>query len=274
MDSAKVAVALSVYSKDNEVFLQESIDSILNQSYQNFFLYIAVDGIVNSKIKLLLEQYNQNKQVRVLWFNANKGLACRLNDIINVAIDAEYNFKYLARMDADDIAYKTRFKEQIIYMESNSDISVLGTGLKEINNHGDFLFEKKAIADSKTLEKNIIKRCPVNHPTVLIRMDVFREGFRYKPELQNTQDYYLWVDLLAAGKRFANIEKPLLYFRIDDNFYSRRGFKKAKNDFKARIYAMQKLKIFSITNIIHTCALFLLRVSPASIKKLAYKYLR
>ncbi|MDV5059493.1 glycosyl transferase, partial [Vibrio diabolicus] len=120
----------------------------------------------------------------------------------------------------------------------------------------------------------IIKRCPFNHPSVMFRMSVFEDGFRYKSELMNTQDYYLWVDLLAAGKNFANINEPLLMFRINESFHSRRGFKKAMNDLNSRIYAFKKLDVLNLSNIIHTISLFLLRIAPTSIKKWAYKTLR
>lgn len=56
--------------------------------------------------------------------------------------------------------------------------------------------------EHEKIKKNVIKKCPFNHPSVMFRNLIFEEGFRYKDSLKNTQDYYLWVDLLAAGKRF------------------------------------------------------------------------
>jgi hypothetical protein len=92
--------------------------------------------------------------------------------------------------------------------------------------------------------------------------------------LKNTQDYYLWVDLVKDGCLFANINETLLKFRIDENFHQRRGLKKAMNDLKSRLYSFKILKNYSISNVLHVILLFILRVSPAWIKKLAYKKLR
>jgi hypothetical protein len=128
---------------------------------------------------------------------------------------------------------------------------------------------------NEILVKNIIKKCPFNHPTVMFRTTVFlNSNVRYKAELMNTQDYYLWVDLVKAGYLFANINEPLLKFRIDENFHTRRGLKKAINDLKARFYAFKVLRNFSMSNLLHVTLLFALRISPATIKKIAYKKLR
>lgn len=268
----KVAVAMAVYKRDRKIYLTQAIESILGQTYVDFVLYIAVDGAVDEELQDLLVQYELHPKVVVLWFDENKGLAQRLNDIIDVALIE--NFKYVARMDADDVSYRDRLMIQIGFLSLNPDVDVLGAGLNEIDENGRFLFQKIAEPDHSTLAQNIIKKCPFNHPTVVFDIKVFSDGFRYRSNLKNTQDYYLWVDLLAAGKCFANIREPLLDFRIDRCFYSRRGFEKAMNDFGARIYAMRRLKIFTPVNILHACALFILRISPSPLKKLAYKYLR
>ncbi|MBG9989995.1 glycosyltransferase [Pseudoalteromonas sp. NZS37] len=273
MNKGTVAVAMSVYCADNPKFVKEAIESILNQSYTSFTLYIAVDGQVGKHLSSCLRDYESNHKIELLYFPENNGLAQRLNDIIKIA--SENRFKYLARMDADDVSYTKRLETQVEYLEKNPQVDVLGSGLNEINEDGSFLFKKLAVQEHKILVKNIIKKCPFNHPTVVFKMSIFsKEGFRYKSELKNTQDYYLWVDLLAAGKVFSNIEKPLLDFRIDDNFYKRRGLNKAINDFKSRLYAMKHLNNRSLTNLVHVLVLFSLRVSPPVIKKFAYKYLR
>ncbi len=270
----KIAVAMSLYNKDSVSFFKESVDSILGQSNENFEIFIQVDGKVRTDLESVLLNYNSNSKVHVFFHNENIGLAERLNNTINLVID-DFNFSYLARMDSDDISDVHRFHKQFLFMKSNPDIGVVGSDVIEINNIGESLFYKKMHSSHTELEKNIIKRCPFNHPSVFIDLRIFREKkIRYKSELKNTQDYYLWVDMLANGVKFANINEPLLKFRVDNNFHSRRGLKKALNDFKARCYAFKHLKVLNTSNIIHTILLFLLRISPKFIKKAAYQYLR
>ncbi|MEE3878774.1 glycosyltransferase [Vibrio sp. YYF0003] len=269
----KIAVAMSIYKADTVEFVTQAIESILNQSYENFDLFIEVDGPVREGLNSLLVDYSKVDNVFVNFNNDNNGLATRLNDVVVKSLLAG-KYSFLARMDADDICLPERFFKQVDFLINNPTVAVVGSDVLEISESGDELFHKKMDASHDIIKRKIIKRCPFNHPSVMFRMSVFEDGFRYKSELMNTQDYYLWVDLLAAGKMFANINEPLLMFRINESFHSRRGFKKAMNDLNSRIYAFKKLDVFNLSNIIHTISLFLLRIAPASIKKWAYKTLR
>ncbi|WP_422766782.1 glycosyltransferase [Photobacterium leiognathi subsp. mandapamensis] len=273
MTIKKIAVALSVYKSDNAFYLYQAIESIKNQTYFNFHIFIQVDGPVNLEVNDLLKKYSHDESFTIIFNDDNLGLAQRLNDIIELVIQND-DFSFIARMDADDICHRERFKKQVDYFDTYPDVDVLGSDVCEISSSGDEIFYKSMLPSHSEIKKNIIKKCPFNHPSVMFRTSIFKEGFRYKPYLMNTQDYYLWIDLIAGGKKFANINEPLLNFRVDDFFHHRRGFKKALNDINSRIYAFKKLKNVNLSNLIHVSALFLLRISPPFIKKLAYKNLR
>jgi glycosyltransferase involved in cell wall biosynthesis len=270
----KIAIAMSVYRSDSTNFVKQAIESILEQTYQHFVLFIQVDGLVSEELKELLFSYINSDKVDITFHSDNLGLAQRLNDTIESVI-SDNSFDFLARMDADDISLQERFDCQVEFLKKNPDIGVVGSDVIEIDESNNHLFYKKMKPDHFSLEKNIIKRCPLNHPSVMIRLSVFRESkLRYKSELSNTQDYYLWVDMLVCNVKFANINKPLLYFRIDDKFHSRRGFKKALNDFNSRVYAFRELGCYSISNFVHVIKLVALRLSPTFIKKMVYERLR
>jgi glycosyltransferase involved in cell wall biosynthesis len=274
INSPKVAVAMSVYKADRFIFLQSAIKSLISQTYNDVTIYIAVDGYIELDVREYLNELNKRKNFIIIFNQENKGLATRLNQLIDLILSSD-TFDFIARMDADDICMENRIEEQVNFFNSNDEISVIGSDVIEIDEDGVERFYKKMMSNHSNIVNNLIKKCPVNHPTVMFRVDVFkiREN-RYKEELLNTQDYYLWVDLLSQNMKFANINKPLLHFRIDHLFHQRRGLMKAKNDFMARVYAMRKLNMFSISNIFNTFLLFGLRVSPAFLKKLAYRYLR
>jgi len=267
-----VAVIMSVYEKDNPKHLVMALDSIINQSYKNWFLYIAVDGPVPDSIKVILIDYQQNtSNVTVHYHNSNLGLAYRLNELIDEVAD---NYKYIARMDADDVSAAIRLDKQVKYLDKFTDIGVLGSSVNEMDALGQFACYKSMETEHEILSSNILKKCPFNHPTVMFRSKVFRDGYRYKNSLKNTQDYYLWVDLLAGGIKFANIDEALLNFRVNSEFYSRRGVKKALNDFKARLYAGKKLDISNMKALFFAVLIYGMRVSPAFVKKLLYRFAR
>ncbi|WP_318451154.1 glycosyltransferase [Photobacterium leiognathi] len=269
----KIAVALSIYKSDQPEYIKKAIESILTQRDADFDLYIKVDGKVPDEIHCVLNKYISLNNVFIDFHSVNKGLAFRLNQIIKIALDKN-KYDFLARMDADDISYPERFSTQVSFLIENQGIAVVGSSVIEFNENGSEKL-KEMFTSHDELYFNIIKRCPFNHPTVMFNLNVIDEkDIIYDDRLLNTQDYYLWVELLKKGYRFSNIEKPLLRFRINSDFYNRRGLKKAINDTKARYHAMKILKLFTLSNISHTVLLFLLRISPSFVKRIAYKYLR
>ncbi|OBU11937.1 hypothetical protein AYY19_08460 [Photobacterium aquimaris] len=269
-----IAVAMSIYKNDIDYQIKEALDSLVCQSYYLFDIYIQVDGVVSDEIEKLLRIYEcKYPFFHIEYMKNNKGLAYQLNQIISKVNDSG-KYSYLARMDADDICHPERFFTQINFLEDNPDIAVVGSSAIEFNENGDEKY-KKMLCSHDELYLNIIKRCPFNHPTVMFNLNIIdKKDIIYNDSLLNTQDYYLWVELLKKGYKFSNIEKPLLRFRVNSDFFNRRGLKKAINDTKARYYAMNTLKLFTLSNINHTVLLFLLRISPSFIKRTAYQYLR
>ncbi|PMO90155.1 glycosyl transferase [Vibrio breoganii] len=275
MNDVKIAVAMSVYKNDRLSNIEKAISSVLLQTYTNFTFFIEIDGTVSNEVTEYFENLVTLDDRVVTNFNKeNRGLAFRLNSIIDMVVELDC-YKYLVRMDADDICLVNRFEKQIDFMLSNINVSVSGTDVIEIDCNDNHVFYKKMYSDHDIIKNNVIKRCPFNHPTVIMDTSIFRDGkIRYKSHLNNTQDYYLWVDLLSADKQFANLNEALLLFRVDSNFHERRGFSKAANDFKSRLYAFKKLDLYSFSNIMHAIFLFFLRLSPVRLKEWAYKTLR
>lgn len=272
--ASPIAVIMSVYKNDRLSWLKSSCESILSQRSIRPMLFVAVDGPVDVTIRDYLIALDLKENAQVLFFEKNLGLALRLNQLIDhVLLNPE--FEYIARMDSDDISYPDRLCAQINFLEHNPSIGVLGCSVREIREDSSAIGIKSMERNHDVLAAQIIKRCPFNHPTVVFRRYIFEDlNQRYNASLKNTQDYYLWVNLLEKGVRFANLDEILFDFRIDEGFYSRRGLSKAKNDFKSRIYAMRKLKLFSLTNLFFSIGLFALRVSPKLVKKWAYRSLR
>lgn len=269
----KIAVAMSVYKSDKPEFLKQAIDSIYAQRIQDIDVFLQVDGNISESLRSVVSSYEARSDYLPEFYPKNRGLAFQLNRAINRILECN-EYDYIARMDSDDICLDDRFEKQVLFFENNPDVSVLGTGILEFYNDGS-TYLKKMPSKHSDLAKNIIKRCPLNHPTVMFNLkNISPEDLRYDDKLMNTQDYYLWVDLLKKQYVFSNLEDAFLKFRIDESFHSRRGLKKAMNDFKSRIYAMNELGVYTLSNCLHTFLLFFLRVSPSFIKKIAYSKLR
>jgi glycosyltransferase involved in cell wall biosynthesis len=271
-ESFATVVGMAVYIEDRLEWVEQAITSVLQQTYQNFVYVIVIDGEVNAEIyTYLCDICRQNKQMILVLNRSNSGLSSCMNFIVDWVLSEHSETKYFFRMDADDISEKDRFDSQIDYLEKYQNVSILGCALKEINEDGVIVGKRKLPTKHGDIVKFLPKRCSINHPTVAIRFKVFKDGFRYNEALRNTQDYFLWIELAAAGYQFANLGKKLLQFRRVNDFYKRRGLAKSFNEFKARFYAMRALKRYTVGNVVYACAVLFLRLMPSKVVKLAYK---
>lgn len=273
MNSEMVAVIMSVYDGDNIQYVEQSINSILSQSYTKLSLFIYLDGVMNDNIRSYIDGLaNEYSNVYSFYGKENNGLAYALNYLIN-KVKMMGDYAYIARMDADDISDVERISEQIIFLKSNPDISILGTNCIEINKLGEEVYRKKMPETHEELKDFIFKRSPVIHPSVMFRGKVIDDVI-YNVELKNTQDYYLWVDLFYKKYKFHNLQRFLIKFRVADDFYSRRGLGKVINEMKSRLYAINKLDGKNILNYTYMVLFFILRISPVFIKKICYRTMR
>ncbi len=272
----KIAVILPVYRKDKVEYLSKSVESILYQTYKNIHLYIGVDGPVGEDLRENLKLLEKQNTVSVVWFEENRGLACVLNDLLDICFKDGY--EYVARMDADDISEPTRFEKQMAYLENHPEIDVLGGAIKEIDENGKS--RGKTIIYPATPEECrdfFSKRNPHAHPAVLFRKSFFDKlhGKRYRPEYRQNQDTMLWYDGMMAGTKHANIPDVVLKFRMTDMMFKKRrnGWAFAKKQFTDRLMINRGLGYGRKADI-YGFAMFLLLISPVWIKKIAYKVLR
>ncbi len=271
-DSKKVAVIMSVYKNDNLYFFMRSVESILEQNYKNIFLFIFIDGPVSSQVKKYLDEI-KSPLVMIFSSKVSLGLAKGLNVLIDKLISLD-DFEYIARMDSDDISYKSRIARQVEFLNSNLSIDVCGTSCREFG--ASFALEEKhlPITHQELLDFSIV-RCPFIHPSVMFRRRVFETGIRYPTDTALTEDMALWFELLLSGFKFANINEVLLDYRLNENTIKRRkGMDKALSEVKIRLYYMFKLKRISFKSILLILSRFAFHLLPDSLMKYAYKNVR
>ncbi|MGL5623035.1 glycosyltransferase, partial [Cetobacterium sp.] len=244
----KVAVIMSVYKNDNSYFFMRAVDSILEQDYKNIVLFIFVDGPVSSQIEEYLDKI-ESPLVMIFSSKVSLGLANGLNVLIDKLISLG-DFEYIARMDSDDISYKTRITRQVEFLNSNLSIDICGTSCREFG--ASFALEEKHLPTThQQLLDFSITRCPFIHPSVMFRRRVFETGIRYPTDTALTEDMALWFELLVNGFKFANINEVLLDYRLNENTIKRRkGVDKALSEVKVRLYYMFKLKRISFRSIL------------------------
>jgi glycosyltransferase involved in cell wall biosynthesis len=270
--SVNAVLAMAVYAGDKLVWVKEAISSLVCQTYEHHIVVIVIDGDVSDEVlTYLLDISRLLDNILLVRGDKNRGLSACMNFAVDWTISNVKTAKYFFRMDADDISDPQRLEKQIAFLEKHPKISILGSGLYEVNEQGKNVGQRKLPQRHSEIVRFLPKRSSINHPTVVIRLSVFEQGFRYREDLMNTQDYFFWADLAAAGFKFANLSDKLLKFRRVNDFYKRRGLGKSINEFKARFYTMKVLDKYSLGNILYAFAVLALRLMPGRVVKIAYK---
>lgn len=267
----KIAVILSLYKNDKLNIVEQAIESLLFQTYQNFDLHIQYDGPISKDIDVYL---NQIKDSRIIIHSreVNKGLAVSLNDLLRVVVPMKY--EYIARMDADDIAMPERLEKQLAYMETHRECDCLGTWAIEIKTDGDEYYRKQMPVTHEECLTFFKKRDCMIHPTVMFRLSYFERVNYYPEDTYFGEDTMMWAEGFAAGCKFANLPEYLLKFRLDENFFERRrGWKHASSIITLR-RRVNKMLGFGFKSNCYAVMYGIAKMMPKSILSIIYKIAR
>lgn len=203
LSKPEITVAMPAYNAADH--LLEAIDSVLGQSFEDFELLVVDDGSTDNTFALA--QSCADKRVRVERLPANKGRATARNMAMGRA-----RGRYLAWMDADDIAMPHRLEAQYACLETHPQIHICGAGVQYFGQSCalEFFPEQPEAARAASLFG-----VPVPNCCVMVRLDAMRAfGLRYDATLARAEDMAFWADaLLKAGLQAVNLQEPLLRYR-------------------------------------------------------------
>ena len=185
----KVSVVMSVYN--SEKYLEEAIDSILNQTFQDFEFIIINDGSTDNSLQIL-KSYSDTRLIVINQHNI--GLTKSLNKGINIA-----KGQYIARMDSDDISLPQRFEKQIEFLDKNQDVVCIGTLSVFLNSQGKIInhqpLYKKNIVNELLLKDNAF-----THGSAMFRKKETLKIGKYREYFIYAQDFDLWLRMSEIGK--------------------------------------------------------------------------
>ena len=200
--------------KNGMPFLRECLQSIYNQSYKNFEVIIWDNGSKDGTIEEL-KKWIPNKIPGQLILNDpidNLG-KCR-EQLVNKS-----KTELIALIDCDDINHKDRLKYQVPMILSSNKIAGVGSYMKKIFQNGKFKqYETLPCINSNVLKWQLLFRCPIYQPTMLIRKSMVLKAGNYN-HLKSGQDYDLWFRLIQVGE-IRTINKALIKYRITSNSVS------------------------------------------------------
>ena len=219
-----VTVLLPVYN--GSLFLRESIDSILRQTYTNIDLLLIDDGSTDDSLDIIASY--TDSRIRLEKNEKNMGLTATFNKGVDLS-----RGKYVARMDADDIALDTRLEKQVAYLESHPEVTMIDTIMEYIDKDGNPLHKFNSDAVSP---EDIVSTLPkyncLGHSSIMIRLAVYKQ---YKYNKIAFEDYELWLRLVNDNRIIHKIAEPLLLYRLHSNSYTDASKSDGSHAFKAGI---------------------------------------
>jgi len=201
----KIDVILPVYNAVET--LRSAVESVLEQSHSDFILYLLNDGSTDGSTELCDELEQEDSRVRHVHQVSNKGIVETLNHGITLG-----GAEYIARMDADDIAYHDRFARQIELFEKEPDVVACSGSYKCMDIEGNVF--TKHVARNTAMKLSAVPAMPhfLLHPFLMVKRKVLLEvnGYRH---IRHVEDVDLYFRLSEHGKLF-NLERVLGLYRI------------------------------------------------------------
>ena len=237
------SVSMCVYHKDNPVWFERAIESVLKQTVKPDEIVLVVDGPVGEELDAVIKECEKNEIFKVIRLAENVGHGnARRKGLENCSFDL------VALMDADDVCLPDRFEKQLSAFSINQEVSVVGGNISE------FIGEEENIVGYRNVPENhediveyLKKRCPMNQMTVMFNKKHVESAGGYKDWYCN-EDYYLWIRMYLAGKKFYNVQETLVNVRVGKDMYARRGGWKYFKSERGIQKLMRKNKIIGFGN--------------------------
>ena len=219
-----VSIIMPYYKKIK--FIDDSYNSIINQSYQNYELIIIYDDMDLNEYDYLNKLINNNPKVKVYKNKKNIGAAQSRNFGIS-----ESNGEYISFIDADDIWNENKLLEQINFMKKNNYLFSFSNYSKKYKNKLIKVYARKEVN-----YKDILDTCDIGLSTVVLKKNVLQENLF--PNIKTQEDFSAWLKITRENDIKAyNINKNLVTWNYDTNSLSANSFQKLKDAFKVfRIY--------------------------------------
>lgn len=205
--SAVPRVTVFIPAFNVECYIEDAIDSVLQQTFTDFELLIIDDGSTDATPEIVAG-YKDDARIRIVTNAENLGRPATRNKGLELA-----RGELIAFLDGDDLCSPERLERQVAYLDAHLDIDGLGTWMTTVDEQGHgsgHIYYEEALTPDEIACEMLIG-CAIAQPTMMVRLRAI-SAFRYDPAFPVAQDYELWVRMIATC-RFANLPQALTQYR-------------------------------------------------------------
>lgn len=219
MQPEPFTLLMTVYGGDQAEHVRDAFRSAVQlQTLRPDQVVLVQDGPVPPAMADCLRELVAGSPVKVEYVHLehNRGLGPALDAGLHAA-----GHDIVARMDADDVAMPHRFQTQVPLVRAGADL--VGAGLLEFGTDiTDVVGRRIPPSDPADIARYSRLHDPFNHPTVVYRRSAVVAAGGYG-DLPLMEDYWLFARMIAGGATVVNLTEPLVYYRVGDGAYERRG---------------------------------------------------
>ena len=221
----KISILMAVHN--GEKYIVQAINSALNQTFQDFKLFICANACTDNTISIVGQIMQNHPQKDKIYLTtlpyANKSNA--LNYLLDIC-DGEY----VAILDADDYWHTTKLEKQIIYTQNHD---IIGTQTYYVSYISAIMQLSNPVPETnQEIRESILQnhRNPIINSSVLINRKYIRNGTRWDKELDGVEDFKLWAELaIFTNAKFYNIPEKLTYHRLHaDSHFNNTSYQEDK----------------------------------------------
>ena len=198
-----ITVLIPIFNSEN--YIAETLWSVFEQTYSDFEVLIIDEAGSSPKTAEVISLFEDDR-IRLVRNETRLGLAESLNEGIRIA-----RGKYIARIDADDLAREDRFELQADFLEKHRDYGLCGSRQHHFGVDNDFIHE--VAVEHEDIKAALIYGCEVCHSTIMIRKDLFLDNNLFYDNTKKAEDYELWTRAVHKFK-FHNLKEVLGEYRI------------------------------------------------------------
>ena len=217
MHIPKLRVLIPVHN--GELYLPACLDSVLSSTFTDFHILVYDDGSTDTTRDIIQRYCRRHPCVQLLHGDEQRGLAHARNQLCAAGLSSDS--QYICFVDGDDIVHAERFEYQIQYMDRETSIDVAGCSLYQFTDTISHIQRVIPWPETDGDIKYYLARgtalpiCAVIMRTASLRA-LRRLGITFNEQIAVAEDYDYWTRV-APHVRFANIQKPLYYYRTHDN---------------------------------------------------------
>ncbi|OIP78963.1 MAG: hypothetical protein AUK48_00565 [Oscillatoriales cyanobacterium CG2_30_44_21] len=191
-------------------YLPDTLASIEAQTYKNWEVLVWDNGSTDGTLEEL-KNWIPNRLPGKVFTGEPRGVGSSLKRLVE-----ECTTEFCARIDADDINFPERLEQQIAFLDAHPEIAILGSQMKYIDENGNVQepIYHVPLEHDDIVNTMLSSNC-IGHPSIIFRRLAVLQVGNYR-DLPNVEDYDLWLRLVTQYK-FANLDKPLVYYRIHQN---------------------------------------------------------